>query len=77
MTKFIMISKDDCPWCEKAKDLITQKGGQYAERNIGDPLFGTEYKRVLKENRLTTVPQIWYDEVYIGGYTDLEKWYNG
>lgn len=77
MTKFIMITKDNCPWCDKAKTLIKEKGGQYAERNIGDPLFGNEYKQTLRENKLTTVPQIWYNEVLIGGYTDLEKWYNG
>ena len=33
-------------------------------------------KNKLKENGFKTVPQIWLDEEYIGGYVELERRYN-
>ena len=33
-------------------------------------------KNKLKQDGLRTVPQIWLDEEYIGGYVELERRYN-
>ena len=33
-------------------------------------------KNKLKQDGLRTVPQIWLDEEYIGGYVELERKYN-
>jgi len=74
MSKFIIITRDNCDWCVKAKDLLTKKGYKYAERNVADPLFGNEYKKKLKDNGLTTVPQVWHNDVYVGGYTQLKEY---
>jgi ribonucleoside-diphosphate reductase alpha chain len=56
-----IITKEDCPYCEKAKLLFTKLGIKY-----------TEYKREdVTHFTWKTVPQIWLEGHYIGGYDDL------
>lgn len=56
-----IITKEDCPYCKKAKDLFVKLGIEY-----------TEYKREdVPYFPWKTVPQIWYQGHYIGGYDDL------
>jgi ribonucleoside-diphosphate reductase alpha chain len=56
-----IITKDDCPYCVRAKALLSQNGISYQEidrKNVED----FPYK---------TVPQIWLDGDYVGGYNEL------
>lgn len=56
-----IITKEDCPYCDKAKNLFTKLGIKY-----------TEYKhKDVIHFPWKTVPQIWLDGHYIGGYNDL------
>ena len=56
-----IITKDDCPYCQKAKELFDRLGITY-----------TEYKREDVEYfPWKTVPQIWFQGHYVGGYNDL------
>jgi glutaredoxin len=66
-------SKDFCGYCENAKTLLKQKGISYEERKIG----GGYTKEQLLESVPTakTVPQIFLDGKYIGGYTELKKYF--
>ena len=48
-----------CSYCIRAKDLCS---------------VNKKAKQLLLENNYKTVPQIWDDENYIGGYTDLVKY---
>lgn len=73
MMKFVMISKDDCSWCEKARKLMFQKG-------IDVDIIKVEPNSSLREFMLlmnwNTVPMIWevYDNhtrFFLGGYEDL------
>lgn len=70
----IVWSKDFCPYCDRAKALLTQKGIQYEERKIG----GGYTREQLLESIPTakTVPQIFLDDKYIGGCDDLIKYFN-
>ena len=54
-----------------AKDLCSVKKIPYVEINISE---NEEAKQLLLENNYKTVPQIWDDENYIGGYTELVKY---
>ncbi len=66
----IVWSKDACPYCVQAKALLTQKGITYEERNI---MHGTWTKEQLLEAVPTarTLPQIFLNEEYVGGFTEL------
>ena len=65
-------SKDQCPYCIQAKALLDSKGIEYEERNI---MHGTYTKEQLLEAVPTarTLPQIFLDEDYVGGFNELRK----
>lgn len=67
----IVWSKNNCPYCEQAKALLTRKGFQFEVRTIGE---GAWTREMLLEAVPTarTVPQIFIDNEYIGGYTELK-----
>jgi glutaredoxin 3 len=79
----VIYTKDNCPYCTKAKMLMTNRGITYDERLVG--INGPD-TRQLKENQTwstreqlleaapaaRTFPQIWLDGVHIGGCDALE-----
>lgn len=66
---YYVISADGCKWCEKAVDLLEERGLPYSLRKVEGHTLG-----LMKLAGLRTVPQI-FDENkdHIGGYEDLEK----
>ena len=70
--KAIVWSKDDCPYCVQAKNLLQLKGIQYEERNITQ---GTWTKEQLLESvpNARAVPQILIDDQIVGGFNELRK----
>lgn len=65
-------SKDNCAFCDRAKDLLRRKGIEFEERNI----TGGEWTREqLLESVPTarTVPQIFLGDEYIGGFNELRQ----
>ena len=71
--KAIVWSKYHCPYCDQAKALLKQKGIEFEERKIGDGYTREELLESVPNAR--TVPQIFLDEEYIGGYTELVKYF--
>ena len=68
-------SKYNCPYCDQAKALLTQKGIRYEERKIGDGYSKEELLEAVPNAR--TVPQIFLDGNLIGGFTELKKHLQG
>ena len=69
--KAIVWSKPMCPFCDKAKNLLKTKGIEYEERNIAQ---GWKIQDLLEAApSAKTMPQVWLDDEYIGGYHELEK----
>ena len=64
-------SKPDCPYCEKAKQLFERKGVSYEEFVVGEDIPREEYLDMIPG--FTTVPGIWYQGVFIGGYSELQS----
>mgnify|MGYP001181341780 FL=1 len=60
-----------CSYCTRAKDLCSVNNIPFIEINISE---NEEAKQMLLENNYKTVPQIWDDEHYVGGYTDLVQY---
>lgn len=71
MTKAIVWSKDNCPFCDQAKALLSIKGIEFEERKIG---YEWTRENLLEQvPTARSVPQIFLDEEYIGGFTELKQ----
>jgi glutaredoxin len=68
--KAIVWSKYQCPYCDQAKALLTQKGIQFEERKIGDGWTKEDLLEAVPTAR--TVPQIFINEELVGGFTELK-----
>ena len=73
--KAIIWSKYHCPYCDQARALLSQKGIPFEERKIGDGYTREELLEAVPNAR--TVPQIFLDDVLIGGFTELKAHLNG
>ena len=69
MTKAIIWSNIGCHFCEMAKDLLKQKGIEYEERNLAKDWKVQQLLEAVPGAR--SVPQIFLDDKYIGGYDEL------
>lgn len=70
----IVWSKENCSYCVKAKTLLTIKGLEYEERLIGDKWDVAQLLEAVPSAK--SVPQIFIDDVYIGGYDDLYAYFD-
>ena len=67
----VIYSKDYCPYCVAAKNLLTQKGVGYEEIDLTqNPELRDEM--IKKAGGRTTVPQIFIGSQHIGGFDDLK-----
>lgn len=73
MSKVIIWSKYNCPYCDQAKALLGQRGIQFEEKKIGDGYTKEELLEAVPTAR--TVPQIFIDDKLIGGFTELKKYF--
>ena len=64
-SKARIITKVDCKWCQQAKEFLNSIGIEYQEEVI----------TTLKGKSFKSVPQVWIDDIYIGGYTNLIESY--
>jgi glutaredoxin 3 len=69
MTEEIVYSKKPCPYCEQAKSLLTRKNISYRELDVTRPEVLDQLRELVPGAK--TVPQIFIEGTYIGGYTDL------
>ena len=75
MTTAIIWSKNACPFCDQAKNLLKLKGIEFEERNISTDWTREQLLEAVPDAR--TVPQIFLDEQLIGGFTELRKHLQG
>jgi len=70
---FVVISRNNCSFCEKSKSLLFANDILYEEFNIELP-HNRWLIDLLRKGDVKTVPQI-YDMSgrYVGGYTELEE----
>ena len=61
--KAMIITKDDCPYCQQAKSLFKNLNIEYIEYNLNE----------VTHFPWKTVPQIWFEGHYIGGFKDLAE----
>lgn len=65
-------SKDNCPYCDQAKTLLTQRRIQFEEKKIG---HGYTKEQLLEEvPTARSVPQIIINGKSIGGFIELKRY---
>ena len=69
--KAIVWSKDQCPFCVQAKALLESKGIEYEERNVSKDWTKEQLLEAVPTAR--TLPQIFLDEDYVGGFNELRQ----
>jgi glutaredoxin len=69
--KAIIYSKDACPFCDQAKNLLMARDIPFEERRIGYNATREQLLEAVPNAR--SVPQIFLDEQHIGGFVELRK----
>ena len=67
-------TKDNCPWCVKAKELMNKLHLKYTEHNLGIDFTREELRELVPEHLPLTVPQIFVYNKRIGGYEDFAEY---
>jgi glutaredoxin len=72
MTTITIYSKEQCPYCDMAKNWFKSKNLEFTEHRIGTNGF-TRENLLEAVPTARTVPQIIIDGKLIGGWDDLRK----
>lgn len=69
MTHITIYSTPTCPYCDRAKELLTRKGQSYQEIDVSN----AEERQAMmaKSGGRRTVPQIFIGDQHVGGFDDL------
>lgn len=67
-------TKDNCPWCVKAKELMNKLHLKYTEHKLGTDFTREELRELVPEHLPLTVPQIFVYNKRIGGYEDFAEY---
>ena len=67
-------SKDNCIWCDRAKNLLNSVNFKFDEIDLSNDEKRQEFYNRVGEG-VSTVPQIYIDNIRIGGYPNLIAWF--
>ena len=68
----VVYTKDYCPYCVAAKNLLTQKGVAFEEIDVSDDEKSLQ-TMLKKAAPRRTVPQIFIADQAVGGFDDMKK----
>ncbi|MGI6349034.1 MAG: glutaredoxin [Eubacteriaceae bacterium] len=71
MKKITVYSSSPCPWCSRAKALLKQQELAFEEIHID--FDSKEFDELIERTKMQTVPQIFVDDVLLGGFEELKK----
>jgi glutaredoxin-like protein len=66
-----VFSKPTCPYCKKAKAMLSEKGLAFEDLEVGKDVNLTMFKAITNAD---TVPQVFIDGEHIGGSEALESY---
>ena len=70
MANIIIYTKATCPFCTRAKGLLSKKNAAFTEIDIAGK-DDIRSEMIAKAGGKSTVPQIFIDDKHIGGCDDL------
>ena len=68
---FKIYTRDHCPYCDHAKALCERLNLPYEEIHL--EIGSTEMQALIAKNKHMTMPQIFIENKFIGGYDDLKS----
>jgi len=69
MPEIVMYSKPACPYCDRAKALLREKGQSWTEIDIEE--HPERRDEMIRRSGRSTVPQIWIGDRHVGGFDDM------
>lgn len=70
MAKVVVYSTQICPYCVRAKELLTRKGVAFEDIKV-DNSVKLKHEMVERSGGRMTVPQIFIGDIHVGGCDDL------
>ena len=72
MKNIIVYTGPFCNFCDAAKRLLKRNGLSFSEIDVS---AGEKIKEemIKKSNGQRTIPQIFFDDYHVGGYTELRE----
>jgi glutaredoxin len=67
---FEIYGTQQCPWCDRAKELVSSNGFEYIYTDVGE---SEEAQQMFRQNSYRTVPQVYHNGVHIGGYEATQQ----
>lgn len=64
-------TKDYCPYCVKAKSLLSSIWATYEEVDITHD--SDAFMKIYEKSHMRTVPQIFVGDLCLGGYDDIQN----
>ena len=71
MNQVVIYTKNYCPYCARAKHLLTRKGIAFEEIDVTFDPEGQQ--EMIERSGRRTVPQVFIDGVHVGGSDDLAE----
>jgi glutaredoxin len=68
----VIYGKDNCTFCEQAKKLCEMKGVSFQYKKVGVDLTREQLMDICPVP-VRSVPQIFINDEYVGGYPELVK----
>ncbi len=74
--KIVVYSKNNCIYCNKAKDLLKNLGLTYEEKSF-EKDFDMDVEKLIEHigKKVRTMPQIKINDELIGGYNQLVEFF--
>ena len=72
MKNITVYSGPMCNFCDAAKRLLARNNLQFTEIDISSK-EGLREEMTKKANGRRTIPQIFFDDYHVGGYTELRE----
>lgn len=70
----VVYTKQQCPFCDKAKALLSIKGYSYTEVVLGEDMTREDFMSLFPEQK--TVPLIIMNGVKHGGFDKLKEYFD-
>lgn len=68
MKKNYIYCSDSCPFCQRAYQLLENRGIPFKKRYVENQ---NDWDEVMEKTGRNTVPQVFINDIYIGGFDDL------
>jgi glutaredoxin len=70
---YVVYGADNCKYCKETRDLLNSRGVEYVYRDITLVKTETMDRLASQTGNQRTVPLIFKNNIFIGGYTQLEN----